>query len=104
MLEDGTLAGKPVLLGADRRAPPGTRWRWSSRCGRCSPTCAPTSSPTAVFAASEDFGATGPAGGLAGERVDRAGRELADAVRRRPASAPVDPFENPTPFADLLGH
>ena len=57
--------------------------------------------PTAVFAASEDFGATGPGGGLSA-RVERAGRELADRVRGRTRTAVVDPFENPTPFEQLL--
>ena len=57
--------------------------------------------PTAVFAASEDFGATGPGGGLSA-RVERAGRELADRVRGRTRTPVVDPFENPTPFEQLL--
>lgn len=56
---------------------------------------------TGVFAASEDFG-TGGAGALS-RRIDRAARELADAVAGRGRSAPVDPFENPTPFSELLG-
>jgi FMN reductase len=56
---------------------------------------------TAVFAASEDFGVTGPAGGLSA-RVERAGRELADRVRGRTRTVTVDPFENPTPFEELL--
>jgi FMN reductase len=56
--------------------------------------------PTGVFAASEDFGST--AGGALSERVDRAARELADLVVGNRASGPVDPFENPTPFEDLL--
>jgi FMN reductase len=56
--------------------------------------------PTGVFAASEDFGST--SGGPLSQRVDRAARELADLVIGRQASRPVDPFENPTPFEDLL--
>jgi FMN reductase len=56
---------------------------------------------TGVFAASEDFG-TGGAGALS-ERVERAARELADAVVGRGRSGPVDPFEHPTPFSELLG-
>jgi glycine/D-amino acid oxidase-like deaminating enzyme len=31
-----------------------------------------------------------------------AGRELADLVVGRPPAGPVDPFENPTPFEQLL--
>jgi FMN reductase len=56
--------------------------------------------PTGVFAASEDFGST--ADGALSERVDRAARELADLVVGDRSSGPVDPFENPTPFEDLL--
>jgi FMN reductase len=101
VLEDGTLAGKPVLLGATA----GTARHSLALEFALRPLFAYLRADvvtTAVFAASEDFGATGPAGGLA-ERVDRAGRELADRVLGRQASAPVDPFKNPTPFADLLG-
>jgi FMN reductase len=54
--------------------------------------------PTAVFAAAEDFGSRGLA-----ERVDRAAGELADAVLRRPRLKAADPFEDVTPFEDLLG-
>jgi FMN reductase len=56
--------------------------------------------PTAVFGASEDFGSN--ASGSLTERVERAGRELADLVAGRPTGGPVDPFENPTPFEQLL--
>jgi FMN reductase len=56
--------------------------------------------PTGVFAASEDFGST--ADGALSERVERAARELADLVVGNRTSRPVDPFENPTPFEDLL--
>ena len=56
--------------------------------------------PTGVFAASEDFGSN--AAGALSERVDRAARELADLVVGSRVSGPVDPFENPTPFEDLL--
>ncbi len=61
--------------------------------------------PTAVFAATEDFGTRSGAGSPLADRVDRAARELADLVVGRPGRGPVDPFENPTPFAELLsGH
>lgn len=99
VLEDGTLAGKPVLLGA------------TAGTGRHSlvlefamrPLFAYLRAvvvPTAVFGASEDFGSN--ASGSLAERVDRAGRELADLVVGRRASGPVDPFDNPTPFEQLL--
>ena len=57
--------------------------------------------PTGVFAAAEDFGG-GDAGGSLSARVERAARELADAVTGRGRSGPVDPFANPTPFEELL--
>ncbi len=56
--------------------------------------------PTGVFAASEDFGST--ESGALSARVERAARELVDAVVRRRVAEPVDPFENPTPLEDLL--
>ena len=58
--------------------------------------------PTAVFAASEDFGA----GGLGGElsaRIDRAAGELSDALLRRPRLRVADPFDEVTPFEQMLG-
>jgi FMN reductase len=61
--------------------------------------------PTGVFAASEDFGSGGSADALA-QRVERAARELVallEGRRTAPRSAEApDPFENPTPFEDLL--
>src|SRR5215218_7044235 len=100
VLEDGTLAGKPVLIAATA----GTARHSLVLDFALRPLFAYLRAdvvPTAVFAASEDFGTTGPSGGLAA-RVERAGRELADAVQGRARSEPVDPFENPTPFERLL--
>ena len=54
--------------------------------------------PTAVFAAAEDFGSRGLA-----ERVDRAAGELAGVVLGRPRLKAADPFEDVTPFEELLG-
>jgi len=99
VLEDGTLEGKPLLLGATA----GTARHSLALEFALRPLLAYLRAdvvPTAVFAAAEDFGAT--TGGSLASRVDRAGRELADAVTGRARSAPVDPFENPTPFEDLL--
>jgi FMN reductase len=61
--------------------------------------------PSSVYAASEDWGSAGGGRALS-ERADRAADELAalvagtGAVRREAES--VDPFEEPTPFEDLL--
>lgn len=100
VLEDGALAGKPVLLGATA----GTARHSLVLEFAMRPLFAylgAVVAPTAVFGATEDFG-DNAAGSLAG-RADRAGRELADLVagRGRPSDR-VDPFENPTPFEQLL--
>ena len=99
VLEDGTLAGKPVLLGATA----GTARHSLVLEFAMRPLFAylgAVVAPTAVFGASEDFGDN--ASGSLADRADRAGHELADLVMGRPAAAPVDPFDNPTPFEQLL--
>ena len=100
VLDDGTLEGKPVLLGATA----GTARHSLALEFALRPLFAYLRAdvvPTAVFAAAEDFGGGG-AGSLSA-RVDRAGRELADAITGRTRSGPVDPFDHPTPFSELLG-
>jgi FMN reductase len=100
VLEEGTLDGKPVVLAATA----GTARHSLALEFALRPLFAYLRAdvvPTGVFAASEDFGTTGPSGGLAA-RVERAGRELADTVQGRARSEPVDPFENPTPFERLF--
>jgi FMN reductase len=57
--------------------------------------------PTAVFAAAEDWGDSSAQEGLA-RRIDRAAGELAAALAQREPVEVVDPFEEPTPFAQLL--
>src|ERR1700710_1928852 len=101
VLEDGTLEGKPVLVGATA----GTARHSLALEFAVRPLFAYLRAdvvPTSVFAASEDFG-TGSASASLSERVERAARDLADAVTGRTRRAPVDPFENPTPFEELLG-
>jgi len=56
--------------------------------------------PTAVYAASPDWASAGRQG-LNG-RVERAAGELASLVAGRPATKAEDPFDHPTPFAELL--
>ena len=62
--------------------------------------------PTAVFAASEDWGATGAAVALR-QRIDRAARELATLVESRPVATGGDQFDRDVAamgsFEDLLG-
>jgi FMN reductase len=102
VLDDGALEGTPVLLGATG----GTARHSLALEFSLRPLFAylrAAVAPTAVFAASEDFGGGGAGTSLAG-RADRGGRELADLVLRRPSTGSVDPFENPTPFEQLLGN
>jgi FMN reductase len=102
VLEVGAVAGTPTLLGATG----GTARHSLALEYAVRPLFAylrATVAPTAVFGASEDFGAAGGAASLTA-RADRAGGELADLVRGRAPTTDVDPFEQPTPFADLLGH
>jgi FMN reductase len=102
VMEDDTLAGKPVLLGATA----GTARHSLVLEFAMRPLFAYLRAvvvPTAVFGASEDFGSN--ASGSLAARADQAGRELADLVVGRQATGPVDPFDNPTPFEQLLsGH
>ena len=62
--------------------------------------------PTAVFAASEDWGAAGADGALR-RRIDRAAAELAALVESRPVAARGDQFDRDVAamgnFEDLLG-
>jgi FMN reductase len=101
VLDADVLAGKPVLVAATA----GTARHSLALEFALRPLFAYLKAvvvPTAVFAATEDFGTQSGRSSSLSDRVDRAGRELADLVVGRPASGPVDPFENPTPFADLL--
>ena len=96
-LEDGTVEGKPVLMAATA----GTARHSLVLEFAMRPLFAHLRAdvvPTAVFAATDDFGSDA---GLS-QRVDRAARELADAVLGRPRAAAPDPFEAPVPFAQLL--
>ena len=100
VLEDGTLEGKPLLVAATA----GTKRHSLVLDFAMRPLFAylrADVAPTGVFAASSDFGSTG-AGGSLSQRIDRAAGELADKILRRGTALPEDPFENPTPFEDLL--
>jgi FMN reductase len=99
VLDDGALAGTPVLLGATA----GTARHSLALEFALRPLFAylrATVVPTAVFAASEDFGGT--ADGALSVRVTRAGEELAALVAGRPAAAAPDAFAEPLDFEALL--
>jgi FMN reductase len=101
VLEDGALEGKPVLIAATA----GTARHSLVLEFAMRPLFAYLRAdvvPTGVFAASEDFGGGAVRGGSLSVRIDRAAHELADKVLRRGTTLPDDPFENPTPFEDLL--
>jgi FMN reductase len=99
VLEEGALAGKPVLVAATA----GTARHSLVLDFALRPLFAYLRAvvvPTGVFAATEDFGSN--ASGSLARRVDRAARELADLVVGRQAGAAPGPFDNPTPFEELL--
>jgi FMN reductase len=102
VIEKDALAGKPVVLAATA----GTARHSLVIDFAMRPLFAYLRTfavPTGVFAASEDFGSAGSdRHDSLSERIDRAARELADLVVGSRPSRPVDPFENPTPFEDLL--
>jgi FMN reductase len=100
VLEKDALAGTPVLVAATA----GTARHSLALEHALRPLFAYLRAvvvPTAVFAATEDFGST--AGTRLGERVDRAASELADLLAgRRAAPRRTDPFDDVTPFDQLL--
>ncbi len=101
VLEPGTLVGTPVLLAATA----GTARHSLVLEHALRPLFSylhAVVAPTAVFAASEDWGATGVDGALR-RRIDRAAGELADLVSARPALHRADPFGDVPDFTSLLG-
>jgi FMN reductase len=98
VLEDKALAGKPVLIAATG----GTERHSLVLDYALRPLFAYLQAvvvPTGVYAATSDFGH--PA---LHERVSRAAGELVALLDGRPAPGPVDPYENPTPFEQLLSN
>lgn len=106
VLEPDSLVGKPVLIAATG----GTARHSLALEHAVRPLFAYLRAvvvPTSVYAASEDWGATGSAGngvatgGLA-DRILRAAGEFADLLAHRPRGAKPDPFDEPVPFEQLL--
>ena len=96
VIEEASLVDKPVLLGATGGTPRHSlaiehALRPLFAYLRAVPV------PTGVYASTEDF-----AGDSLHTRVERAGAELARAMRAHTPPAPVDPFALTTSFEDLL--
>lgn len=101
LLDDDALHGTPVLLAATA----GTARHSLALEHAVRPLFSylrALTTPTAVFAASEDWGADSAVDGGLSARIDRAAGELAALVADREAAASVDPFASPTPFEQLL--
>jgi len=102
VLDEGSLRGTPVLMAATA----GTARHSLVLEHALRPMFAylkAVTVPTAVFAASEDWGAGGAVDRGLADRVETAAGELADLVtggRRR--ARRVDEFADPVPFAELL--
>jgi len=92
VLDPDALRGMPVLIGANAGTP-----RHSLAIDYAiRPLFAylhADAMSTGVFAASADWGGSGDQVAPLGERVDRAARELADAVARRDPAGSADPFD-----------
>jgi FMN reductase len=96
VVDEASLVDKPVLLGATGGTPRHSlaiehALRPLFAYLRAVPV------PTGVYASTEDF-----AGDSLHARVERAGAELARAMRTYTPPAPVDPFALSTSFEDLL--
>ncbi|MFC6883782.1 MULTISPECIES: FMN reductase [Actinomadura] len=100
VLEKDALEGRPVLAGATG----GTARHSLALDHAVRPLLAylrATVVPTAVYAASEDWGSADGSNALAG-RVARAGAELAALIAGGAPAVRADPYEDPTPFEQLL--
>ena len=104
VLDPGALAGKPVLIAATG----GTARHSLALEHAIRPLFTylrAVTVPTAVFAATEDWGAAGGGAGALNARIDRAGAELAALADGREPAAEADPYGSVTPFEQLLhGH
>ena len=99
VLEPDLLRGKPVLLAATAGTPRHSLVLEHALRPLFSYLRAVTV-PTAVFAATEDFGGTSTSEFTS--RIATAAGELASLVVAAPRSVTADPFDNVTPFDQLL--
>jgi FMN reductase len=100
VVEEGSLADKPVVIAATG----GTARHSLALEHALRPMFAYLHAvvvPTAVFAAPEDGGGATAQGALA-NRITRAAGELAREISHREPVKLVDPFDEPTPFEELL--
>ncbi|ASW57095.1 FMN reductase [Plantactinospora sp. KBS50] len=100
VLDEGTLAGRPVLLAATG----GTARHSLALEHAVRPLLSHLRTltvPTAVFAASEDWAGGETAGPLQG-RIERAAGELAALVAEQEPAAAPDPFALTTSFDELI--
>lgn len=108
VLDENLLAGKPLLMGATAGTPRHSLVLEFALRPLFAYLKADTV-PTAVFAASEDFGATSAeettAPATLTERADRGGRELAQRMAQYDAgmNSPDDEFADFVPMGQLLG-
>jgi len=100
VFEEGSLHGKPVLLGATGgTARHSLALEYALRPMFTYLRAAPVA--TSVFAAPEDW-ASGGAGTALASRIERAGAELRAEILRREPTSRQDPFELTTSFDQLL--
>jgi len=101
VLDPDALAGKPVLIAATG----GTVRHSLALEHAIRPLFSylrAATVPTAVFAATEDWGAAGSSADALTARIERAGAELATAIGQREHAAPADPYASATSFRQLL--
>ncbi len=101
VLDDDVLAGMPVLVAATG----GTERHSLVLDHALRPLFSYLRAvvvPTGVYAASSDWGSNAGADGALQQRIERAAGELAALVAGDRAARPVDPWDEPTPFAELL--
>jgi FMN reductase len=100
VLDEGSLADRPVLIGATG----GTARHSLVLDHAMRPLFTylhAVVAPTGVYAATEEWGSADAETGLT-KRIERAGRELAALVAAREPAAEADPFATATAFEDLL--